>query len=829
MSDPQLHARASQLFLELRALEPRERERLLAQRCAEDPQLGAEVRSLLAHDGLHDELPDELGESAAPLVEPEAAVGIGPGSLIGPYRVLERIGRGGSGLVFLAEQEEPVRRRVAIKVVPEAALGPELAARFEVERRALECTDHPGIARILDAGRTSAGLPYLVMDYVEGASITAHCAEAGLGLTARVELVRAVADAVQHAHQRGVVHRDLKPGNILVARADGRPRVVDFGIAKAVGGSFRAETQHTSGLPLASTAYMAPEQTGLGGVDTRADVYALGAVLYELVSGRAPLDTTPSRSGDLVDVLERIRHAVPPPVSRAGAHGLLARAPRAFVHDLDCILQKALEKAPERRYATVGALMDDLTRLLRREPIAARAPTALYRATRFAQRNRLLVAALAAVTLALVVGVLGLTLGLLEARRQRASAFEQMEAQAELNRFLTDDLLAAAAPERAGKDASVLQLLDAASAHIEERFPTRPLVAAAVHHTLGEAFATLGEFARAEPHLARAIALRHAAGGGDAPDTVRSEIAAASLEARREHYAEAKPLLEAALVRARLILGPDDRDLYAALNALGVVRVGLGELDAAEDAFDEALAGRRRLLGDEDPAVFETIGNLAFVHEGKGEITAALELQLAALRTAEGLADPPRMTVLGFCNNIGATYQDLGRDAEAAPYLRRAAAIAAEWLGPTHPATLTIEGNLAALEAELGEPAHAAELFRRLVEARTASLGALAPDTLTARYGLCDSLAKAGQTSAAAEGFEALLADAGALGAEHWLAPQTQSALARVLADCGRTDEALELAHEAEQRLRELLGPEHHRTRGAEVVTQAIEAARARR
>ena len=804
MSNPLRHARVSSLFLELRALPAEDREAVLARAAGADAELCADVRSLLLHD-----------EREPRPAWPER---------IGPYQLLERIGQGGTGQVFLAEQEEPVRRRVALKIVPAAAHNPELAARFEVERRALECTDHPGIARILDAGRTAEGLPFLVMDYVEGSSITEHCERAGMTLDARIELVLEVASAVQHAHQRGVIHRDLKPANILVSRADARPRLVDFGIAKAVAGDFGDGTPHTSGLPIGTPSYMAPEQTGQGRVDTRADVYALGAVLYELVSGRPPIDG----SGDLLKVIKRIREDVPPPASRVRARdGARAQALRASRGDLDCILSKALEKSPDRRYPTVGALMDDLGRLRRREPVLARPPARLYRAARFAQRNRVLVAALSAVAVTLVVGVLGLALGLFEARRQRATALDQMDAQAELNRFLTEDLLQSASPERAGPNATVLDVLNAASAHIEDRFPTRPLVAAAVHHALGESFAVLGAFDQGEEHLARAIALRRAAGGSDSPDTVRSEIAAASLIARRERYAEARPALEAAVLRARLILGSDDRDLYTALNDLGVALEGLGELDAAEAAFEEALAGRTRLFGPRDPEVLETTANLAFVHDGRGDVETALALMRSALDIAESLPDPPGMTLLGLSNNIGATYQDLDRDEEAAPYLRRASELAAVLLGPDHPDALSIRGNLAGLESELGDPQRAAALFEEIIEERTRVLGPGAHDTLIARYSRLDCLAKAGRHAEAAAGLEELYADAeAALGADHWLVPQTQSARASALFACGREAEALPLAEDAEARLLALLGPKHHRVLAAHDVSEKLRGER---
>jgi len=836
--DPsRLHARASELFLDLRALEPARREAELVRASGGDEALVAEVRSLLAHDD---------GIAAEPrglAVPPER---------LGPYRIVRRIGHGGSGQVFLAEQTEPIQRRVAIKIVPQAALDPELAARFEVERRSLERADHPGVARILDAGRTPDGLPYLVMDHVEGLPITAYCEANAVPLVQRIELVLAVADAIRHAHQRGVIHRDVKPANVLVTEVDGRPtpRVLDFGIAKPVAGRFDPAAPPTSGLPVGTPAYMAPEQTGVGEVDTRVDVYALGALLYELVAGRPPIP--PRRAADAAApdplvLLERIRTEIPPPASRLAERREAVRAPRSFRHDLDCILAKALEKAPDRRYASVDALIDDLRRLLAREPIVARAPTTLYRLARLVQRNRALATALSLVGLGLVLGVLGLGYGLLESDRRREEvtaqknaladalretelargrALDQMDALAEVNRFLTDDLLAAAAPEREGQEATVLELVMRASDLIDERFPGRPLVAAGVHHALGGALAQLGEYERAAPHLERAVALRLRAGGPEWPDLVRSEIAAASLLARRERYAEAAPRLEAAVARARAILGRDDRDLYAALNDLGVTWESLGRLDQAEEAFEEALDGRERLLGPNDPDVFETMANLAFVLEGRGRVDDSIDLLERALAAATAMEEPPRMTLLGLHNNLGATYQDLGRDADAAPHLREAAAIAADLLGPDHPATLTIQGNLAGLEAELGDPLRAAELYGELAAARARAVGPDAENTLTARYGRQDALRLAGRCEDAVTGFDELLGDVeAALGSESFLAAQTCSSLARALLDCGRADDALAPAEDGAARMEALYGPEHYRTTGSRNVLAAVRAA----
>ena len=805
MTDPAQHQRVSELFLAMRALPADARDRALDEASGGDDWLRAEVLELLEHDD---------AETLSLAQQPEA---------IGPYRIVSRIGHGGSGQVFLAEQDAPIRRRVAIKIVPQAAVSPELAARFEVERRALERTDHPNIARVLDAGRTADGLPYLVMDYVQGRPITEDCDSRGLDLAQRIELLLDVTDAVKHMHQRGVIHRDLKPANILVTEVDGRPtpRVLDFGIAKPVAGFspevFAGELDGASpptiGLPLGTPSYMAPEQTGLGSVDTRADVYALGAVLYEMVAGRPPID----HRGDPVEVLTRIREQRPVPASRVRRDRATPASKDGFgasqLADLDCIIARALEKSPDRRYGSASEFGDDLRRLLRCEPIAARRPTLRYRAARFAQRNKAVVASVAGIVLALALGISGLLVGLLEARRQRADAVDQNEAQREIIRFLTDDLLAAASPDEQGADVTAIELLNRASARIAQRFTDRPLVAAAIHHTLGTAYAELGSFDDADRHIEQAISLRRAAAGVDAPDTVRSEIAAASMLVRRQQLDDAEQSLIAAIRRARLFLGPDDLSLYAAMNDLGVVFLTVNREQDAVEVLREALQGRVRLLGPTHRDVLITTGNLAYAYDGMGQTAKALEMMQEGLRIAESLPDSPRMTILGFNNNIGATYQDLGEDEKAAPYLRKAAAIAEETLGPTHPATLSIQGNLAGLESDLGDPLKAAEIYKHVVEQRTKLLGADSADTLTARYGYWNAIWKAKRYDEAAAGFAELLpVVAAAMGDAHWLAGQSEASLARALADAGRLEEALAHADHAAATLLTALGSEHSRT-----------------
>ncbi len=819
MNPAELHARASERFLALRALAPDARERELARLAADGAggaALAREVRSLLAFD-VADAAPEASRPASARPGTPELP------RRLGPYRVLERIGRGGSGHVFLAEQDEPVRRRVAIKVVPSAALDPELAARFEVERRALEHTSHPNVARLVDAGRTPDGLPYLVMDYVEGVPITEHCAQTGLGLRERVALLFGVADGVQHAHQRGLIHRDLKPANVVVARLDGRatPIVLDFGIAKPMADAFEEAFPPTGGWPVGTPAYMAPEQARAGPIDTRADVYALGALLYELVAGRPPLPP----AGDLAQTFQRLRDVVPEPPSRAAlAAGRTWDAPRALLRDLDAIALKALEKAPEHRYPTVAAWRADLARALACEPIDARPPSWTYRTLCFARRERALCGGLALVFGGLVVGVVGLALGLREAARQRAEALDQREAQVAINRFLTDDLLAAASPGELGGDVPVRELVRRASEGVDERFGDRPLIAAAIHHTLGDVNAELGELAQADLHVARALALRRAAAGPDAPETLHSEIAAASLLARHQRFAQAEAALDAALPRAERALG-EAPIVYAAWNDLGVALDGLGRHEEARAALERALEGRRRLLAPGDRAILATLSNLALTRGELGDSEGALALleEVLALLRADAGASP--LSLLSLENNVGATLLDLERQAEAEPHLAAAAELARTALGEDFPATLTIRANLASLQADLGKPEAAIDEYADVAERQARLLGADAPDALSTRHGLWTSVWKAGRLEDAAAGFGELAQDcARALGAEHWLTAQTRASLARALSDAGRPAEALPHARAAAASLAAAYGADSPRARTAAALAADLEA-----
>ncbi|HSO21930.1 MAG TPA: serine/threonine-protein kinase, partial [Chondromyces sp.] len=499
------HRRARDLFEAAQALRGDRVPGFLSEQCGSDAQLREEVEALLSLDA-------ELGR--AEKASPQSIV-------IGDYRVLRMVGEGGMGEVWEAEQLEPVARRVALKLVKWGMDTRQVLARFAAERQALALMNHPNIATVYDAGATEDGRPYFVMEYVEGAGLIDFCDTQRLSIAERLELFVEVCAGVQHAHQRGVIHRDLKPTNILVAVQDGRPvpKIIDFGVAKAISRRLTERTLFTElGQWIGTPEYMSPEQAQGGGedVDTRTDVYSLGVLLYELVAGAPPVTGAELREAGFDEMRRRIREEEPlrpsTRVSRMGAASEEAAAKRrtdtpglarALRGDLDLIVLKTLEKDRTRRYGSPAELAQDLGRHLRNEPVEASPPSALYRAGKFVRRNRLAVAAGAVVAAALVVAIVGTTLGLIRARhvaevaRRVSGLWESMIT--ELN-----------PQSRRSFAAGPQEMLDHGLARIETELAGQPLEQARVMAALVVAYAGLGEIDSARRVLERSLEVRRA-------------------------------------------------------------------------------------------------------------------------------------------------------------------------------------------------------------------------------------------------------------------------------------------------------------------------------
>ena len=634
-----------------------------------------------------------------PVIAPHPPRAAPIGSLIaGRYKLREQIGDGGMGTVYLAEQTRPVKRKVALKLIREGMGSEAVAARFELERQALALMDHPNIAKVFDAGTTESGRPFFVMELVKGIPLTTYCDEHRLDLPARLQLFRQICSAVQHAHQKGIIHRDLKPSNILVESHDGRavPKVIDFGLAKATSGlqlsehSLYTAVGTVAGTPL----YMAPEQASFNAldVDTRADIYALGVILYELLTGSTPIERGTIKSASLEDVLRMIREVDPPtPSSRLRSSDSLpslaavrqtepARLGRFLRGDLDWIVMKALAKDRQRRYDSAISLANDVERFTNHEPVSAGPPTASYRLGKFLRRNRGRAIAASLVLLALVCGIIGTTLGLIEANRQRGFAeTRRQEAEKRLGqKDKANEILLTIFRDldEQGSDneslplpARLAQRLDVATAEMVGEATDDPLGVARMQLALAKAQLSLGYAERAIDLITRARTTYTDHLGSNHPDTLKSMIWLSSGYLDLGKLNLAVPLLEETLTLMKANLGPDHPDTLSAMNDLAVCYRRTNRLDLALPLYEEALRFRKARLGLDHRHTLESMHNLAVAYQFAGKIDLALPLYAETLAIKKAKLGPDHRETLATMHNLGWGYQYAGRLDLAIPLL----------------------------------------------------------------------------------------------------------------------------------------------------------------
>jgi serine/threonine protein kinase len=562
---------------------PEEQRAYLEEVCGEDKELLGRVEALLK---AHDEAGSFL---QAPVLGPgvtidESPLTEGPGTKIGRYKLLQLIGEGGFGVVYMAEQEKPIRRRVALKIIKLGMDTNRVIARFEAERQALAMMEHPNIAKVLDAGATDTGRPYFVMELVKGIPITEYCDKNDLDTRQRLELFIDVCKAVQHAHQKGIIHRDIKPSNVMITLHDGKPvpKVIDFGIAKATQHRLTEKTlftdfRHFMGTPV----YMSPEQAEMSGldVDTRSDIYSLGILLYELLTGSTPLEEKMLLNAAHDEMCRMIREEEPEkPSTRLSTLGEMLAEVAKHRHvqpdqlckivrgDLDWVVMKTLEKDRTRRYETANELVLDIERHLRDEPVVAGPPSAVYRIKKFLRRNRVLVTSVATVMVVLVGGIVASTIFAVRAERQAKISQAVTD-------FLENDVLASVDPAKAkGLEVTVRYILDEASESMADKFEDEPLVEASIHQTLGSTYLSLGEYKAAEQHLERARQIRRERLGEEHSDTLASMNKLALVYEKQGRYDEAEKLHIKTLEIRRRVLGEEHPNTLASMNNLALMR-----------------------------------------------------------------------------------------------------------------------------------------------------------------------------------------------------------------------------------------------------------------
>ena len=741
---PEQYERVREVFLAARAKDPRQRAQFLDRACAGDDRLRAEVEHLLASDDEADTFlqtpalgedfgrahPESLLPKAASTSKDGSSAGIGtdrarPSVLpdhIGQYRIIDVLGEGGMGVVYRAEQESP-RRPVALKVIKAGAESPGLLKRFEHEEQVLGWLQHPGIAQIFEAGTADAGQglqPFFAMEFVRGQSLTSYAAALDLTLAQRLELAAKVCDAVHHAHQKGVIHRDLKPGNILVDDS-GQPKVLDFGVARVTDADIRTTTLQTDvGQLVGTLAYMSPEQVAGDSrqLDTRSDVYALGVILYELLAGRVPFDVSQQT---IPQAARMITEEEPTSLSSIN---------RVFRGDIQTIVAKALEKDKNRRYQSAAGLAADIRRCLSDEPISARPASAVYQLRKFARRNKSLVAAVVTACALLSAALVYVTAERNRALRaervaeQRQADAEQQTAIAQAANNFLHEVLSLASPAKAmGRQVTVREAVDIAAADVSAFTAGQPETEAAVRAAVGRTYHSLGHFDLAAEQLKLAVEIRRRELGPEHPDTLSSmrKLAGALNDLGRAE--EAISLLRKAIETQRRILGEAHPDTIDSCSALAWFLFGDGRAAEAEPLFRQVLEGFGMIDGPEAPPTLKAMANLAAVLIKQGRVAEAEPLITEAAAALPRVLDPRHPDTL-YILGIHAWYlYAADRCHEAEVLYRGIVRDATEVLGVDHPYRLYWLGKLGWCLLKLGRLDEAERLF---IEALTAQRRVLA-------------------------------------------------------------------------------------------------------
>jgi serine/threonine protein kinase len=715
------------VFTEALRLPAAERAGYLDRACAGDGELRRRVEVILR---AYEEAGNFLEEPAAgvPTANTQGTVaGEKPGDRVDRYKLLQQIGEGGWGVVYMAEQEDPVRRPVALKVIKPGMDTRSVIARFEAERQALALMDHPNIAHIFDAGVTESGRPYFVMELVRGIKITDYCDKNSLPTSARLNLFIQVCGAVQHAHQKGVIHRDIKPSNILIttsAEGNALPKIIDFGIAKATTGQrLTDKTLFTAfEMMIGTPAYMSPEQAAFSSVDvdTRSDIYSLGVLLYELLTSTTPFDTRELLKAGLDEVRRVIRDQEPVPPSTRLSTMIPADLTNLSRHrqveppklirevrgDLDWIVMKALEKDRTRRYETANGLALDVQRYLASEPISARPRSTLYKLQKAVFRNKLIFTGIGVIALLMLVSLILVSASLTKERRSRLEA-QAAKAKAEtaslksqqVTKFLEEMLNGVGPSVALGRDTAMLrEILDQTAERVGKEMTNQPVVEAELRSLIGRLYFEIG------------------------------------------NYDGAEAMHRAALASNRKLFGPESKEAAASLNDLGLAFWREGKQAEADAAHREALAIRRRLFGNENRDVATSLNNLANVYRHDKKPTEAEPLAREALRIRENLFGNDSLEAAESLRVQSILLGDEGKPAEAEAMAREVLAIRRKLLDSRDPLLASTLADIAWAAGRQGKWSEVESLQREVVAMQRKLLGDAHPAFMIELNNLCATL-----------------------------------------------------------------------------------------
>jgi serine/threonine protein kinase/Tfp pilus assembly protein PilF len=822
---PERWKKIEEIFSQAIELPKSERTGFLQKTCAEDLELLNELQSLLEQDQTGTLLGTVISHAAGSLSEAELKKL--EGKHIGPYRITGLIGQGGMAEVYSAiRDDDQYQKQVAIKLIrnPGAVF---LIKRFQHERQILASLEHPCIARFLEGGTTEDGIPYLVMEYIEGEPITTYCVNHNLNIRSRLQLFRSVCDAVQYAHRNLVIHRDLKPSNILVT-SEGVPKLLDFGIAKLLNPDWITDVPtvgHTvTAIRIMTPEYASPEQIRGENVTTSTDVYSLGVILYELLTGVRPRHF---KTKSLAGIERIITEEEPEKPSQAVAKNISAsesrpiadtkKLSRELAQDLDNVVMMAMRKEPQRRYLSAEQLGQDIDNYLQGRPIRARTPTLSYRAAKFISRHRIGVA----VTAVFIIFAFIFIAGILRERNRAEQARIKAEREAARAKAVTQFLqetLGSANPftSKLGREVSLVEALQNASKEIGSSFKDQPETEADVRTTVGYTFMRLGKYEDAEKHLVRALEIRKSLHSGDHADIAESLDNMGTMSEEKGDLPQSEKYFRQALEMRKNLYGKEHNHIADTMNNLGKVLHNEGKLPEAEKLYRQALEMRTKLLGPEADETASTLNNLAALQIDKEDFVNAEKMMRKVLEIDLKRWGPNHPNVAFSTNNVAYAMEHGGKIQEAAPLYRKALELDIKTLGKEHPITTRGMCNLGRILMLTEKNDEAEDLLRRGLEIQKRIMEKNNPQIANTLMTLGQTLQKKNQCGEA----EPMYREAIEIYTKSNYDPSSKATTKSLLGDClttlNRFNDAEELLTEGRSELISLNGVKHQQTQLAQ-------------